>query len=295
MTLCIICLEGHSVLLQSVLCFRNTSPCATKQRFHAVTQSNEGHLRDGHSWRAVGSGVCHESLTLRKQMTAISGQDKAFGCQFLQSVWKALGLLEEETVGVPPECWEQCLRLQGAWTWKVGAWLPCNCLLLTGWTTCKLQSTFLVFAAVSWWVMYWQCCFWWSGVSFCYPFSVSFCDNFLPMSRIAFPTFVCILSLLLHLCCIVSYCILSCPLRNSVGFRKAAVPNPASSPQLCPGKPPALTMRHRSAFLPIQPLASLVRWLRWMLTVIMVLTFAHQELERDHNFMSYRSPVTIKR
>lgn len=108
-------------------------------------------------------------------------------------------------------------------------------------------------------------------------------------------SYLCILSLLLHLCCIVSYCILSCLLRNSVGFRKAAVPNPASSPQLCPGKPPALTMRHRSAFLPIQPLASLVRWLRWMLTVIMVLTFAHQELERDHNFMSYRSPVTIKR
>lgn len=34
-------------------------------------------------------------------MTAVTGQDKAFGCQFLQSVWKVLGLLEEETVGVP--------------------------------------------------------------------------------------------------------------------------------------------------------------------------------------------------
>lgn len=117
------------------------------------------------------------------------------------------------------------------------------------------------------------------GVSFCYPFNVSFCDNFLPTCRVAFPTFVCILSLLLYLCCVVSYCILSCLLQNSVGLRKAAVPNPASSPQLCPGKPPVLTMRHRSAFLPIQPLASLVRRLRWMLTVIMVLTFAHQELE----------------
>lgn len=42
----------------------------------------------------VGSGglhVCHEHLTLRKQMTAIGGQGKAFGCQFLQSAWKALG------------------------------------------------------------------------------------------------------------------------------------------------------------------------------------------------------------
>lgn len=215
------------------------------------------------------------------------------------SFYKACGKLlvcwRRKLLGCPQSAessaWDCRVRGHG----RLGLGFHATALLLTGWTTCKLQSMFLVFAAVSWWVTYWQCCFWWSGVLFCYPFSVSFCDNFLPMSRIAFPTFVCILSLLLHLCCIVSYCILSCLLRNSVGFRKAAVPNPASSPQLCPGKPPALTMRHRSAFLPIQPLASLVRWLRWMLTVIMVLTFAHQELERDHNFMSYRSPVTIKR
>lgn len=162
---------------------------------------------------------------------AISGQGKVFGCQFLQSAWKALGF---DGGG---NCWGTHSAESSAWD----CWVTIFCL------------------------------------------------------RAESPTFVCILSLLLHLCCAVSYCVLSCLLQNSVGLGKAAVPNPASSPQLCPGKPPALTMRHRSAFLPIQPSASLVRRLRWMLTVIMVLTFAHQELEWDHNFMSYRSPVTIKR
>lgn len=63
---------------------------------------------------------------------------------------------------------------------------------------------------------------------------------------------------------------------DEVGLAQAAILNPASSLQLCPGKSPPLTMR--SAFLPVQSLAA-SEPLRWMLTVITVLTFAHQELE----------------